>query len=86
MHDHHPHPPSCLPHHVLIVVVQITSGQVRYLRKLGVPKSTTDTLSKSAASNLITKKLQEREMQPPTGPQLQLLAVSRAAPSTVAHR
>lgn len=54
----------------------MTSAQKNYLVQLGVPRTELAELTITAASDLISKKQQEREAQPPTGPQLKLLQVS----------
>ena len=60
---------------VVLVGMQVTANQLEYLVALGVLKKEAAKLSKSAASDLISKKLQEKETQPPTAPQLKLLSV-----------
>lgn len=66
----------------LLMQLQITPAQVQFLMTLGVDKEVIRRLTKQQASDMITKKLVERDAQPPIGPQLQLLTVSDALASS----
>lgn len=56
--------------------MQVTERQHEFLTKLQVPKTDIAKLTKAGASELISKRLAEKDAAPPTGPQLQLLNVS----------
>lgn len=49
---------------------------MRYLQQLGMGKNQAMALTKAEATAKITQLLQEKDNQPPTPPQLQLLEVS----------
>lgn len=48
----------------------------KFLKQLGVPRPDFEGLTKNEASALITAKVEEKKMAPPTTPQLKMLKVS----------
>lgn len=56
-------------------LLQITEKQIKFLRQLHVPRNEYEGLSKGDASALITLKVEEKKMEPPTEAQLKMLKV-----------
>lgn len=65
-------PPWC-PN--LALNMQITPGQVKFLKQLQVPRTDYEKLTKTEASALIDAKLDEKNTAPPTAAQLKMLQV-----------
>jgi hypothetical protein len=57
------------------LLLQITDKQVKFLRQLSVARTEYEGLTKNEASALISGKVADKKLAPPTEPQLKMLKV-----------